>query len=106
MPIASERTPPVAAVGKIAEPESSAHFFGRRRLAANSWQPQNHLLGLMLLPPMSEAEEPAEAESILGSDEVTFGTVSLSSSQTVIAVTDEQARQIMDSFGEDAFPPQ
>jgi hypothetical protein len=109
MPLAPERTSPIIGAGKVAEPgESSAQFFGRRRPLANTWQPQNRWLGLMLLPPLSEAEEEpgVSTETVMASSEVSLEKASLSSGPTVITISDEQARQIMDSSEEDAFPQQ
>ena len=102
-----EKPLPVAGAGKIAEPgESSAQFFGRRGPVSNRWQPQDRWLLLMLLPPLKDAEEEFSPETLLGSDEVSLEKVSLTPGPAVIEITDEQAQQILDSHGEDAFPPQ
>jgi hypothetical protein len=104
-----EREPPVAAVegtSGLAEPgQTGVSVFGRRRVEANIWQPQDPWLSQMLSPPQSERQEET-GPTVLASTEVSLERISLSSGPTVIEITDEQAQQIIDSYGEDAYPPQ
>lgn len=104
-----ERQLPVASVegaSGLAEPgEAGAYIFGRRRVEANFWQPQDRWLSQMLSPLQSERQEEA-GPTVLASTEVSLERISLASGPAVIEITDEQAQQIMDSFGEDAYPPQ
>jgi hypothetical protein len=104
-----ERQLPVAAVkgtSGLAEPgQTGADIFGRRRVEANFWQPQDPWLSQMLSPPQSERQEEA-GPTILASTEVSLERISLSSGPAVIEISDEQAQRIIDSYGEDAYPPQ
>jgi hypothetical protein len=104
-----EKQPPEASIRGAsgqAEPGQvdAAAFFGRRRVEANSWQPQDHVFSLILSPLHSEKRE--DGGIVLSTSEVSMEKVSLTRGPAVIELTEDEAQQIADSFGEDAYPPQ
>jgi hypothetical protein len=107
--LVAEKSQPEAAIDTargLAEPGllDTAAIYGRRRVETNAWQPQDHIYSLILAPPHSEKKE--DGAIVLSTSEMSMEKVSLSSGAAVIELTDEEAQQIADSFGEDAYPPQ
>jgi len=107
--LVAEKTQPEAAIQtakSLVEPGliDIAAMYGRRRIETNAWQPQDHLFSLILSPPHSEKKE--DGAIVLSTSEVSMEKISLSPGTAVIELTDAEAQQIADSFGEDAFPPQ
>ena len=93
-----------AARGLVEPGQISARFLGRRKVDTNVWQPQDPWLSLVLAPPQSEKQE--EGTMVLSTSEVSMERISLAPGTAVIELTDDEAQQIIDSYGEDAFPPQ
>lgn len=105
---AEKRVPEASVVGASGLAEegqiSAAEVFGRRNVQPNAWQPQDHLFSLILSPPHSEKRE--DGTMVLSTTEVTMEKISLTPGRAVIELTAEEAKQIADSFGEDAYPQQ
>jgi hypothetical protein len=105
---AEKRVPEASVKGAsgLAEPGQldAAEIFGRRRVQTNSWQPQDHLFSLILSPPHSEKRE--DGTVVLSTAEISMERISLTPGPAVIELTDEEAKEIADSFGGDAFPQQ
>jgi hypothetical protein len=104
-----ERQPPIAAVetarGLVEPGQVGSYIFGRRtRVGINSWNPQDPWLSTILAAPQSEKRE--GGQTIFSTSEVSLEHVSLNSGPAVLELTDDEAQQIMESFGGDAFPPQ
>jgi len=105
---AEKRVPEASVKGTSGQAEpgqiDAAEVFGRRRVQTNSWQPQDYLFSLILSPPHREKKE--DGTVVLSTAEISMEKISLTPGPAVIELTDEEAKQIADSFGEDAYPQQ
>lgn len=92
--------PTILSTPKAEGPEKDSGAFSYPDFNVRSW------LGPMLLPHRHGAEVSDSEETIIQHDEVDLARISKIQGQVVIAVSDEQAINILKHHPKDAFPPE